>query len=339
MRPKVAITHPVHPEVTALLNEDCEIWVNTQRESLPRDQVIEFAKDADALMAFMPDIIDEEFLRVCPRLKIVAAALKGYDNFDVRALTERGVWFTMIPDLLTVPTAELAVALLLGLTRRVAEGDRFARSGHFSGWRPELYGTGLSGHTLGIVGMGAIGRTITRCMAGFDVQVVYYDRCRLDQSEEIVRRLTYLSLDRLLGISDFVVLSVPLKHDTFHLINAERLATMKQSSFLVNVCRGSVVDENAVAEALESGHLAGYAADVFELEDRQRVNRPRGIAPALLDNTSQTLFTPHLGSAVNDVRREIELRAALNILQALKGEIPRDAVNRPAGIGEQSPYI
>lgn len=294
---------------------------------------------ADALMAFMPDVVDEEFLSACPRLKVVVAALKGYDNFDVRAMTERGIWFTIVPDLLTEPTAELAVALLLGLTRRVLEGDDFVRSGTFHGWRPELYGTGLHERPVGIIGIGAVGRAIARRLAGFGMEIHYYDSRPLEKFESLDQRVTYLPFNQLLRVSDFIILCVPLAADTFHLLNERAIAAMKPGSYLVNVGRGSVVDELAVAKALDSGQLAGYAADVFEMEDTQRVNRPDYIPTALLKNRSSTLFTPHLGSAVADVRRRIELRAALNILQALRGETPRDAVNRPQRMREISPSL
>jgi phosphonate dehydrogenase len=336
MKPRIAVTHSIHDEVLDLLTRSCEVSVNPTRETLPRREMLRLARDADGLMAFMPDIIDEEFLASCPRLKVIAAALKGFDNFDLQAMTRRGVWLTIVPDLLTIPTAELAIALLLGLTRRVFEGDRFVRSGQFKGWRPELYGAGLSGKILGIIGMGAIGRALFHRLAGFDMEILYYDRQRLQQAQEADWGLNYAPLAQLLERSDFVILCVPLKGDTFHLINAQTLAAMKPGSFIVNVCRGSVVDEQAVAGALDSDHLAGYAADVFEMEDCQRVNRPGEIPQSLIEKRSNTLFTPHLGSAVEEVRRKIELRAALNILQVLSGDIPRDAVNRPARIREIS---
>ena len=329
VKPYVAITHPVHAEVVELLSQSCAVIVNDSRATWSRHELLEKAEHADALMVFMPDVIDEEFLRHCPKLKIIAAALKGFDNFDVQAMSRRGIWFTIVPDLLTVPTAELAVTLLLGLTRRVLDGDRFVRGGNFTGWRPELYGTGLTGRMLGIVGMGAVGRAIAQRLAGFDVKIVYHDPYRLKPDEELEWGLAKVSLHQLLDQSDFIILAAPLLDGTFHLINDVTLAAMKPGSYLVNIGRGSVVDEGAVARALESGKLAGYAADVFELEDLQRQDHPESIPQTLLDKPSQTLFTPHLGSAVDEVRRQIELRAARNILQALRGEVPDDAVNQP----------
>lgn len=329
MKPKIVVTHWVHPEIIELLQTVGEVVPNNTRETLPRAEVLERAKDADALMAFMPDSMDAEFVAACPKLKIVGAALKGYDNFDVEACTRRGIWFSIVPDLLTIPTAELTIGLLLGLTRHLPEGDRRIRSGAFQGWRPELYGTGLTGRSLGIIGMGAVGRAIAKRLAGFDMRLVYSDKLGLDREQERAWGLERLSLDALLQSSDFVVPMLPMAPDTFHLINADSIARMKRGAYLVNACRGSVVDEQAVATALASGHLAGYAADVFEMEEWTRTDRPAGIPQALLDNRTQTFFTPHLGSAVQEVRLEIERQAACNIVQALSGQKPVGAVNNP----------
>ncbi len=326
---RVIITHWVHPEVIGFLSQSCEVIPNTTRDTLPREEILKRARDAHAIMAFMPDTVDEDFLSSCPDLKIVACALKGCDNFDVDACTRHGVLLTIVPDLLTIPTAELTIGLLIGLTRRMLEGDCFIRSGKFKGWRPELYGTGLAGHTLGIIGMGAVGQAVARRLAGYEMNVIYSDPVPLSKEKEEAYGLTRVSFEDLLACSDFVVPMVPLKPETMHLINATTIARMKPGSFLINTCRGSVVDEQAVVDALVSGHLAGYAADVFEMEDWARPNRPRSIPQALPDNVSQTFFTPHLGSAVDNVRREIAMEAARNILQALDNRTPQGAVNKP----------
>lgn len=330
-KPQVVITHWVHTEVIDLLRKRCEVIPNTTRETFSRAEILRRAKEAEAIMVFMPDSVDEDFLSACPNLRIVSAALKGYDNFDVDACTRHGVWFSIVPDLLTAPTAELTIALLLGITRHLLEGDRFIRSGGFSGWRPLLYGTGLMGRTAGIVGMGALGQAISERLLGFRMKVIYHDPVRLPREREEAYQLTRVSLEELFAGSDFVVLAVPLKPDTLHLINKQAIAKMKGGSFLINTCRGSVVDEQAVAEAVASGHLAGYAADVFEMEDWARTDRPHHISPALLENTVQTLFTPHLGSAVDDIRRGIALEAAYNIIEALNGQRPKGAINSPEG--------
>lgn len=326
-KPKVVLTHWVHPEIIELLREKAEVVANPGRKTLPREILLERAKDADALMAFMPDCIDEAFLKACPRLKIIAAALKGFDNFDVDACTRHGVWLTIAPDLLTIPTAELTVGLVLGITRNMLEGDRHIRSGQFAGWRPELYGLGLYGRTAGIVGLGLVGRAVAERLKGFGMNLVYSDEISLPPDEEEQLGLTKVTFSGLLDSSDIVIPLLPLTDRTFHLFDRNALARMKKGSYLVNACRGSVVDEMAVVESLEKRHLAGYAADVFEMEDWIRPDRPRSIPKALLENTAQTFFTPHLGSAVDDVRIEIERYCTRSILQALDGKIPEGKVN------------
>ncbi|MBF0557810.1 MAG: hydroxyacid dehydrogenase [Nitrospirae bacterium] len=328
MKPLVVITHWVHADVIDFLRGSCEVMSNESRETLPRDEVLLRAQHAQAIMVFMPDRIDDGFLAACPDLKIVGAALKGYDNFDVEACTRRGIWFTIVQDLLTVPTAELTVGLVIALSRRFLEGDRYIRSGKFNGWRPILYGTGLAGRTLGIIGMGAVGQAVAKRLAGFEMKVLYSDSLPLPMNEEKAWGLTRVSLEELLAASDFVVPLVPLTEETKDLINARAIAQMRQGSFIINACRGSVVDEIAVADAVASGHLAGYAADVFEMEDWARTDRPAGIPSMLLEN-ERTFFTPHIGSAVDEIRYKIALEAAENIVQALNGERPKGAINQP----------
>ncbi|HEY6308349.1 MAG TPA: phosphonate dehydrogenase [Candidatus Angelobacter sp.] len=324
---KVVITHRVHEQVKKLLARDCEVVANDGLQSWPPGKLLEHASDADALLVFMPDKVDEAFLVQCPRLRVIAAALKGYDNIDVAACTKRGVWVTIVPDLLSQPTAELALALILGLTRNVASGDRLVRSGKFQGWRPVLYGGGLVGKTVGILGMGKLGQAFVRLLAGFNVRIIYYDPVKMSPVQEAFLGMARGSFEQLLAESDIVVVMVPLTSATEHLINAGTLAKMKKGAYLVNVGRGSVVDEAAVAQALEQGHLTGYAADVFEMEDWARPDHPATVHPDLLANAEHTLFTPHSGTAVSKARLEIELSAATNILQALRGERPADAIN------------
>jgi phosphonate dehydrogenase len=328
-RPKVVVTHWVHPEVIEYLSETCDVIGNQTRETLPTAEILKRAKGADALMVFMPDVVDQAFLDQCKKLKIIAGAFKGYDNIDVDACTRNGVWFTIIHDLLTVPTAELAIGLLISLARNILPGDRLVRSGRFSGWRPVLYGMGLQGRTVGIVGMGKIGRAIAERLAGFKATVLYSDPVALGKQSESALQLKRAGLGTLLATSDFVILSLPLDLDSFYLINSKRLGEIKKGSYLINIGRGSVVDEEAVANALWTGRLAGYAADVFEMEDLSQPDRPVKIFPGLLDDNNRTVFTAHLGSAVDDIRRDIALDAAVNIVDALAGEKPKGAINNP----------
>jgi phosphonate dehydrogenase len=257
----------------------------------------------------------------------VAGALKGYDNFDVNACSRYGIWFTIVPNLLTVPTAELTIGLLIAVSRYMLAGDHFVRSGKFKGWRPTFYGNGICGRTVGIIGMGAIGRTLAQRLMGFEANVIYYDKVRLSRAEEIKLKATAADLHNLLVQSDFVIVLLPLTDETKHFINSEKIALMKPGSYIINPARGFVVDEQAIIAALESGQLTGYAADVYAMEDWLQPDKPQTIPQELLSNSEKTFFTPHLGSAVDDVRREITLEAARNILQVLNGEIPDGAVN------------
>jgi phosphonate dehydrogenase len=328
VKPRIVITHKVHQETLDLLCDHLEVIPNQTTDTLPREEILRRASTADAMMAFMPDSVDGNFLAACPRLKIIGAALKGYDNFDVAACTAEGIWLSIVPDLLTVPTAELAIGLTIGLTRKMIQADARIRSGKFAGWRPEFFGLGIAGSAIGILGMGAIGQAIAERLNGWGATLLYNDRVPIPADAEARLGVARRSLEEVLSESDIVILALALTPGTIHLINDRKLALMKPGAYLVNPCRGSVVSEAAVLTALTSGQLGGYAADVFELEDWAREGRPREIAPALLGHPN-TMFSPHIGSAVEKVRLAIELRAAENILQALSGKPPMDAVNNP----------
>ena len=325
-RPRIVVTQRIHTSIAEMLAAHADLVWNDSLEVWPRDLFLDFAREADALMVFLPDSLDEEFIDACPRLKIVAGALNEYDNFDVAACTRRGIWFTIVPNLLSEPTAELAVCLMLGIARNLRAGDDHIRSGAFAGWRPILYGQTLRRATVGVVGLGEVGRALARMLTGFECRVLYCDRERLDPELERELRISWEPFEKLLAASDFVVPLLRLTSDTLHLFNRQTLAQMKPLAFLINVARGSVVDEEAVAEALDAGHLGGYAADTFEMEDCARVDGPSTVSERLLDHPG-TLFTPHLGSAVASVRFAVERAAARSILQALRGERPAGAIN------------
>lgn len=326
MLPKLIITHRVHDEILQLLAPHCELITNQTDLTLQPEETRKRCRDAQAMMAFMPDRIDAEFLDACPDLRVVGCALKGFDNFDVDACTVRGVWLTFVPDLLTVPTAELAIGLAVGLARHILAADAFVRSGAFQGWQPQFYGTGLNGSTVGIVGMGAIGLAMAERLQGWGATIQYHEMKTVDAQIEQRLGLRNMTCDELFASSDFILLALPLNPETQHVVDARMLDGVRPGTLLINPCRGSVVDENAVLNSLERGQLGGYAADVFEMEDWARPDRPRRIDPALLQHP-KTLFTPHIGSAVNRVRLEIERCAANNIIQALAGELPINAAN------------
>lgn len=323
---RVVITHRVHGDVLDLLRRTCEVVTNQTPDTLGRQELLLRCRDADALLVFMPDHVDEELLQNSPRLKIVAAALKGYDNIDVAACTARGVWVSYVRDLLTAATADLAVGLLIGLDRHILAGDRHVRSGRHLGWRPEFYGGGLAGRNVGIIGMGAVGRAVARRLSAFDAELLYTDPKSPAVDEELGLDARRVQLETLLADSTAVVVTAPLTPRTRHLIGPDALRQLPAGALLVNVGRGSVVDEDAVADSLATGHLGGYAADVFAFEDRSDRNRPKDI-PARLLAHDRTVFTPHLGSAVAEVRRQIELAAAQSILDLRAGKPPSMAAN------------
>ena len=322
-QPRILVTNWAHAETLAQLCAIGLVDANPNRTAWSRAELQRRAADADAMLAFMPDCIDRAFLEHCRRLSIVACALKGCDNFDVEVCTESAIWLTIVPDLLTAPTAELAVGLAISLGRMIREGDQIVRSGPFDGWRPILYGTGLDGAIVAVVGMGQVGRAIVKRLGGFGSRFF-----GVDPNVEMPPGVVRSELNPALEESDFIILAAPLTAATRHLIGKDAIARMRPGALLINVGRGSVVDELAVAAALENGALGGYAADVFEMEDWALPDRPGLINPRLLAHP-RTLFTPHLGSAVASVRRAIELRAVDNIADALVGRRPRDAINDP----------
>ncbi len=327
---KIVVTNRVFPETRAFLAPHGRLEVNGTDSPWPYDETRRRCADADAILSFMTERIDADFIAACPRLRIIGAALKGYDNIDVGAAEAAGVWVTIVPDLLTIPTAELAIGLMLALGRNLLPGDASIRADGFTGWRPRFYGTGLSGMTVGIVGFGLVGRAVAERLSGFGCRLVGVDMN--DQTTDGAARAANVrmtGLTDLLARSDYVVLALPLTPDTLHIIDRDAIAGMKPGALLVNPARGSLVDETAVADAIEQGHLAGYAADVFACEDWARADRPAGIDPRLTALSAPTVLTPHIGSAVTSVRREIELSAARSIATALAGDRPPGAINVP----------
>jgi phosphonate dehydrogenase len=328
-RPKIVVSNPVFPETRSLLEEHATLVVNAALEPWPYEEVRQRCRDAAGLLVFMTDRIDAAFLAACPKLRVIGAALKGFDNIEVQAATNAGVWLTIVPDLLTVPTAELAIGLMLSLGRNIVAGDRRIKKNGFHGWRADLYGAGLAGATVGIVGFGLVGRAIAERLAGFQCRLLAHDQSVCETSAKSLSHVTMTNFGDVIANSDYVVLALPLTADTRHLVNARTIAAMKPGARLVNPARGSLVDEAAVADAIARGHLSGYAADVFECEDWALDDRPARIDPRLTTSLAPTVFTPHIGSGVTDVRREIELTAARSILDALQGRVPFGAVNDP----------
>jgi glyoxylate reductase len=259
-------------------------------------------------------------IEAAPRLRVIAVAAVGYNLIDVAAATRRGILVTNTPGVLTETTADMAWALMLATARRVAEGDRFVRAGRWKGvtWSLML-GRDVQGATLGIIGLGRIGKAIARRASGFGMRVLYHTRRPDPEAERL--GAAYRSKADLLREADFVVLSVPLTPETRGLIGDAELALMKPSAYLVNVARGPVVDEAALVRALQEGRLAGAGLDVFEDEPR--------VHPALVE-LDQVVLTPHIGSASRATRLAMATRAAENCVAALAGQRPPNLVNPEA---------
>lgn len=322
MRPRILVTQPVHADVAERLAQLGSLDMHAGPEPLGPQALAQRLVGATAVIGFMTDRIDAAVLREARELRVVACALKGFDNYDVEACTCAGVWVSIVPDLLTAPTAELAVGLAIGLGRHLRHGDTLVREGRFRGWRPVLYGHGLSGSTVAVLGMGCVGQAIAERLRGFGCRLLGVDRI-----SAMPAGVEGATLDTALDQANLLILALPLTDSTLHLIGEHEIARARRGALWVNVGRGSVVDEAAMARHLATGQAGGYAADVFECEDWGLPARPAEVSVALRAH-DRTLFTPHLGSAVTDVRRAIEHRAVDNVEAVLKGLAPGDAINR-----------
>jgi phosphonate dehydrogenase len=318
---KIVVTNPIHREVFDRLGQFGQVVMNPSLEPWSQQELTNNLTDATAMMGFMTDCVDKDLLQNTPDLKIVACALKGFDSYDVQACTARNIWVSIVPDLLTEPTAELAIGLAISLGRLMRQGDHLVRSQSFTGWRAQLFGSGLNQSVVSILGLGLVGQAIAQRLAGFGCKSIF----GVDPTRS-VSGISSVSLEDALAIADYLFVAVPLTERSVNLLSYEQLSQCKKGQLIINVGRGSVVNEGAVADALEKGHLAGYAADVFAFEDWGLNNRPKEIDPKLLKHPN-TVFTPHIGSAVKSVRLAIEHRAADNIIAVLRGQSPPDAIN------------
>src|SRR6476661_6453654 len=274
----IVVSHRVFPETLAALAEIGNVCAPNPQQQFAEPQLSKLAKDADAFLAFMPDVVDEAWLSKTPKLRVIAAALKGYDNFDLAACTRRGVWVSNVPDLLTAPTSELTIGLIISLARKIRAGDSRIRKNRHSKWQPDLYGKGIFGSSIGLIGLGMIGTAIAERLQGFGATLLYFEKNLLLKDLETRLNLTRCALPELLARCDFLIVTVPLTASTYHLLNDDALASCKSGALLINPARGSVVDEAAVVRALEDGRLGGDAADVFECEDLSIPDRPKGIS-------------------------------------------------------------
>ncbi len=317
-RPRILISQRLPTAVVDLACRTVEVDLHDADTPMPTPELVRRLQGAAGLVCLASDRVTADVLAV-PGLKVVSNVAVGYDNIDVAAATARGIVVTNTPGVLDETTADLAFALLLAVARRVVEADRFIRNGGWTSWKFfDWLGTDVHGKTLGIVGLGRIGRAMARRGRGFGMPILYTQRHRADPAVEAELSARYVDKARLLAEADYVSLHCPLTPATRHYIDAEALARMKPTAFLVNTARGAVVDERALVAALAARRIAGAGLDVFEREPQ--------IEAALLAMPNVVL-TPHIGSASTETRTKMARMAVENCIAVVTGGRPATPVN------------
>jgi len=319
-KPKVYVTRDMPERGLRKIKEkfDAEVW--PEYAPPPKKLIIKKAAKVDALATLLSDKIDAEVFDAAPKLKIVAQMAVGFDNIDLAEATKRGIYVTNTPGVLTETTADFAWTLLMAVARRVAEGDRYVRTGKWKvGWHPMmLQGRDIYGATLGIVGLGRIGCAIALRAKGFNMKVLYNDVIRRPDFEKEYG-IEFVEMDYLFKNADFITVNVPLMKETFHLVNEQKLKMMKKTAYIINNARGPVVDEKALYKALKEGWIAGAGLDVFEQEPTPMDN------PLLkLDNV---VVAPHISSASFETRARMAEMVADNLIAFFEGKTPPNLVN------------
>ncbi|MFZ2305769.1 MAG: D-glycerate dehydrogenase [Rhodoferax sp.] len=306
-RPRILVTRAIFPEVAQRLSEHFDVESNAADDDWSREELLRRLQDKDGALTFGLERIDADLLAQCPQIKICANMTVGYNNFDLPAMTAAGVLGTNAPDVLTETTADFGFALLMATARRVTESEHFLRAGKWTRWQYKMFsGAEVHGSTLGIIGMGRIGQAIARRAAfGFGMQVVYHNRSRLDAALEAECRATYVSKQELLKTADHVMLVVPYSKESHHTIGAAELALMKPTATLINIARGGIVDDVALAAVLRDQRIAAAGLDVFEGEPK--------VHPDLLA-CSNIVLTPHIASATVGTRRAMAMLAVDNLI-------------------------
>ena len=318
----VYVTRRLPEEAMRLLKSKFEVEVWPEEMPPPKKVIIEKVKEADGLICLLTEKIDREVIEAAgPQFRGISQVAVGFDNIDIEAATERGIYVTNTPGVLTETTADYAFALLMAVARRIAEADRYVRSGK---WKVPwglmmLLGQDIWGKTIGIIGMGRIGSAVARRAKGMNMRILYYDIRRNEEAEKELGA-EYVDLETLLRESDFVTIHVPLTPETRHLINEERLKMMKRTACLINTSRGPVVDEKALYKALKEGWIWAAGLDVWEEE-------PTSVDNPLLKLENVTA-SPHIASASIATRTRMAIMAVENMIAILEGRVPPNLVNK-----------
>ena len=320
-KPKILVARAVFPDIIELLKQHFEVEANQADETWSKAQLAERLHDKDGAFTTGGDRIDAEVLAGCPQLKICANMAVGYNNFDIDAMTAAGVLATNAPDVLTETTADFGFALLMATARRVTESEHYLRAGKWTKWSYDMFaGADIHGATLGVLGMGRIGQGIAKRGAhGFGMKVIYHNRSRLSAALEAECKASYVSKEDLLRTADHVVLVLPYSPESHHTIGAAELALMKPTATLVNIARGGIVDDAALAAALRDKRIAAAGLDVFEGEPQ--------VHPDLL-TVPNVVLTPHIASASLPTRLAMARLAADNLIAFFEGKEPLTPINR-----------
>ncbi|PHM19095.1 MAG: D-glycerate dehydrogenase [Curvibacter sp. PD_MW3] len=307
-KPRILIARAVFPAVIERLSQHFDVESNQADETWSKAQLTEKLRDKAGAFTTGSDRIDAEVLAACPQLKICANMAVGYNNFDLDAMTASGVLGTNTPDVLTETTADFGFALLMATARRITESEHYLRAGQWTKWSYDMFaGSDIHGATLGILGMGRIGQGIAKRGAhGFGMNVIYHNRSRLDDATEAECKAHYVSKEELLKTADHLVLVLPYSAASHHAIGAAELAQMKPTATLVNIARGGIVDDAALAAALRDKRIAAAGLDVFEGEPK--------VHPDLL-TVPNVVLTPHIASASVPTRLAMANLAADNLIE------------------------
>jgi glyoxylate/hydroxypyruvate/2-ketogluconate reductase len=321
-KPRVLIARAIDPAVVAFLQQHFELHTNDADTVWTPQALAQQLQGMDGVLTTGSERVDAALLAANPQLKVVANMAVGYNNFDVQAMTAAGVQGTNAPDVLTETTADFGFALLMATARRVTESEHYLRAGQWNKWRYDMFaGAEVHGSTLGIIGMGRIGQGIAKRGAhGFGMKVIYHNRSRLSPELEAECKASYVSKQELLQAADHVVLVLPYTPENHHTIGAPELAQMKPTATLINIARGGIVDDAALAQALKDQRIAAAGLDVFEGEPK--------VHPDLL-TVPNVVLTPHIASATVATRRAMGKLAADNLVAVLGRHAPLTPVNTP----------
>lgn len=321
-RHTVAVTRRIPSAGLDILREHFDLKIHDSNYAPNQDDLRELLSDADGALVLLSDRIDDGLLDACPRLKVIANYAVGYENINLEVTSRRGIVTTNTPDVLTGATADIAITLMLCVTRRILEADACMRNGAFEGWYPtHLRGLDIHGKRIGIVGLGRIGTAVARRARAFGLNILYTNPGpRPDAENELAA--VRVNLETLIANADIISVHCPYRPELHHLFNADAFAAMKSSAVFINTARGKLMDEAALCEALKSGQIAGAGLDVYE-------NEPQFVSE--LASMNNVVLLPHIGSATHDTRTAMSELAARNVVEVLQGRPPLTPIVKEDG--------